>query len=309
MKSRAFRWKTRTGTINMADLPSVFWSGWIAVLTLVSLAAMVWLVWSIYFGRDAGHGSESGPVWDGNLREGNRPPPMWWFWLLFGSLIFSIIYLMLFPGLGAFPGMLNWSQGSRVAESYDEYEARFAGARAEIAAMSLAEIQNERGLMAVAERIFRRECAVCHGPEGRGQANLFPNLFDVDWQWGGGEEQIRQSIRGGRNAVMVGWAPVLGGEGIEQAGEYVLSLAGGVDEDHPGKAAYDQNCAVCHGADGGGNILLGASRLSDPVWLYGGDRESIRETLTHGRFGVMPAFDEQRLDDTQLQLILALLVR
>ncbi len=308
MKSRAFRWKTRMGTI-MADLPSVFWSGWIAVLTLVSLAAMVWLVWSIYFGRDAGHGPESGPVWDGNLREGNRPPPMWWFWLLFGSLIFSIVYLMLFPGLGGFPGMLNWSQGSRVAESYGEYEARFAGARAEIAAMSLAEIQNDSGLMAVAERIFRRECAVCHGPEGRGQADLFPNLFDVDWQWGGGEEQIRQSIRGGRNAVMVGWEPVLGGEGIEQVGEYVMSLAGGVGEDHPGKAAYDQNCAVCHGVDGGGNILLGASRLSDSVWLYGGDRESIRETLVNGRFGVMPAFDEQRLDDTQLQLLLALLVR
>ena len=293
----------------MADMPSAFWSGWIAVLTLVSLAGMVWLVWSVYFGRDRGHDSETGPVWDGNLKEGERPAPMWWFWLLFGSLIFSVVYLMLFPGLGGFAGLLDWSQGSRVAESYDDYEAKFAGVRAEIAEMSLAEIQNDTGLMEIAERIFRRECAACHGSEGRGQAGMFPNLHDVDWQWGGEEEQIRQSIRSGRNAVMVGWEAVLGVEGIEQVGDYVLRLADGVDEDHPGKAAFDLYCAVCHGADGGGNTLLGASRLSDRIWLYGGDPQSIHESLINGRFGVMPAFDEQRLDDTQLQLILALLVR
>lgn len=138
---------------------------------------------------------------------------------------------------------------------------------------------------------------------------MFPNLHDVDWQWGGEEEQIRQSIRSGRNAIMIGWEAALGEEGIEQVGDYVLSLADGVDEDHPGKAAFDLYCAVCHGADGGGNTLLGASRLSDRIWLYGGDPENIRESLINGRFGVMPAFDEQRLDDTQLQLILALLVR
>ncbi len=292
----------------MADMPSAFWSGWIAVLTLVSLAGMFWLVWSVYFGKDRGHEAGEGPVWDGNLEEGERPAPMWWFWLLLASLIFSLLYLILFPGLGSYPGLLDWSQGSRVAASYDEYEARFSQARSQIAGMSLAEIQNDSELMAAAERVFRRECAVCHGAEGRGQANLFPNLFDVDWQWGGTEEQIRQSIRGGRNAVMVGWEAVLGAEGIEQVGQYVLTLADGGDESHPGKAAYDQNCAVCHGVDGAGNVLLGASRLSDRIWLYGGDAESIRESLTQGRFGVMPAFDEQRLDATQLQLILALLV-
>jgi len=292
-----------------ADMPTAFWSGWIAVLTLVSLAGMVWLVWSVYFGRDKSQESKPGPVWDGDLKEGERPAPMWWIWLLFGSLIFSLVYLMLFPGLGSFQGLLDWSQGSRVAASYDDYEARFAASRAEISAMSVAEIQNDSGLMATAERIFRRECAVCHGPEGRGQADMFPNLHDVDWQWGGEEDQIRQSIRGGRNAVMVGWEAVLGADGIEQVSEYVLSLADGVAANHPGKAIYDRNCAVCHGADGAGNPLLGASRLSDRIWLYGGDPKSIRETLTQGRFGIMPAFDEQRLDNTQLQLILALLVR
>ncbi len=293
----------------MADMPSAFWSGWIAVLTLVSLAGVAWLVWSVYFGRDRGHEREAGPVWDGNLEEGKQPAPIWWFWLLFGSLIFSLVYLLLFPGLGNFAGLLDWSQGSRLAESHDDYEARFAGVRAEIAEMSLAEIQNDSGLMAVAERIFRRECAACHGPEGRGQASMFPNLHDIDWQWGGDEERIRQSIRGGRNAVMVGWEAVLGVDGIEQVSEYVLSLADGVAANHPGKAIYDRNCAVCHGADGAGNPLLGASRLSDRIWLYGGDPDNIRATLTQGRFGIMPAFDEQRLDDTQLQLILALLVR
>ncbi len=289
----------------MADLPSAFWSGWIAVLTLVSLAGLVWLACSVYFGGD--REPEAGPTWDTDLKEGDRPAPMWWFWLLFASLILSLVYLMLFPGLGSFQGLLDWSQGSRLAASRADYEARFAGVRSEIAAMSLTEIQSDAELMAAAERIFRRECAACHGPEGRGQADMFPDLRDADWQWGGEQEQIRQSIRGGRNAVMTAWGAVLGADGVEQVADYVPRLADGGDEDHPGKAAYDQYCAVCHGVDGGGNVLLGAPRLSDRVWLYGGDPDSIRETLNNGRFGVMPAFDEQRLDDTRLQLILALL--
>ncbi len=292
----------------MADMATGFWAGWIAVLTLVSLAAMAWLVWSIYFGRDLHEESEEEPVWDETLEEGHRPPPLWWFWLLFGALIFSLLYLIFFPGLGSYSGLLNWSQGQRVAESMDNFDERFAGQRAEVAAMSLAEIQNDLELMDTAERIFRRECSVCHGPDGRGQANLFPNLHDVDWQWGASPEQIEQTIRSGRRANMIAWQAVLGEEGVDRVAEYVQLLGSDVAADHPGAAQYQQLCVACHGADGGGNTMLGAPRLNDDIWLYGGDLTAIKTTLREGRFGVMPAFDE-RLDDFQIKLLIALLAR
>ncbi len=292
----------------MADLPTGFWSGWIAVVTLVSLAAVAWLTYSLYFHTDGSEHSGEEPVWDNDLREGTKAPPMWWFWLIFAGMVFTLIYLMLYPGLGSYAGLLDWSQGSRVAESYENFEANFADARATATELSLVEMQNDLELMATAERLFARECAACHGPDGRGQASLFPNLHDVDWQWGSTPEQIEQTIRGGRNAQMIAWGAILGEDGIRNVAEYVMELGDESDNSHPGQAAYQQNCAACHGMDGSGNPLLGAPRLTDDIWLYGGDLDSIMDTISFGRFGVMPAFD-QRLDDLQIKLLVALLVR
>ncbi len=291
-----------------ADMPSSFWSGWIIVLTVVSLIGLAWLILSVYFAKvDEAKGIVE-PVWDESLREGSSAPPMWWFWMLFASMIFTLIYLIVFPGLGSFGGLLNWSQGKRMVEAYENFDANFAEARTTIANMGLAEIQNDLDLMQTAERIFKRECSACHGPDGRGQASLFPNLHDIDWQWGGSAEQIEASIRGGRNANMIAWGAILGEEGIENVASYVSQLSSGPAADHPGKVQFEQMCAACHGADGAGNPALGAPKLSDDIWLYGGSIETIKTTLQQGRFGVMPAFN-QRLDDTQIKLLVALLAR
>ena len=96
----------------MADLPSGFWSGWIIVVTLVSIAAVAWLTYSLYFHTGTSEHSGEEPVWDNDLREGTKAPPMWWFWLIFAGMVFTLIYLMLYPGLGSYPGLLNWSQGN-----------------------------------------------------------------------------------------------------------------------------------------------------------------------------------------------------
>lgn len=292
----------------MADLPSGFWAGWILVITLVSLAAVAWLVWSIYFGRDKKEESEVEPIWDNNLAEGHNPPPLWWFWLLFAAMVFSLFYLILFPGLGSNTGLLNWSQGKRVADSYQNFAASFADVRGAVVAMELEELHGDPELMATAERIYRRECSVCHGPEGRGQANLFPDLHNGEWQWGGTPAQIEQTLRAGRRANMIAWQSILSAEVIGDVSGYVMTLNEGGDEAHPGKAMYEQNCAACHGVDGAGNEMLGASRLNDDIWLYGGDFDSIRDTLLYGRTGEMPAFGE-RLDDFQIRLLVAWLSR
>lgn len=291
----------------MADLPTGFWSGWIIVLTGVSLATLIWLVLSVYFAPGANEHSEAEPVWDNDLREGSNAPPLWWFWMLLAALVFSLIYLMLYPGLGSYKGLLNWSQGKRIVESYETYDTSFQEIRADIASKNLAEIQNDLDLMQVAERIFRRECSACHGPDGRGQASLFPNLMDIDWQWGASPEQIEQTIRGGRVANMLAWQAILGDENVGQVADYVANFSDS-DVAHPGRVVFQQSCAACHGLDGVGNPLLGAPNLTDNIWLYGGDLETVRASIAAGRNGVMPSF-EKRLDDAQIKLLVAMLAR
>ena len=291
----------------MADLPTGFWSGWIVVLTCVSLATLAWLVLSVYFAPDSREHAEQEPVWDNDLREGSSAPPFWWFWMLLAALVFSLIYLMLYPGLGSYKGLLNWSQGSRIVESYANYDASFEQVRTEIAAMSLVEIQNDLDLMQTAERIFKRECSACHGPDARGQASLFPNLMDIDWQWGARAEQIEQTIRGGRVANMLAWQSILGDESVVQVADFVMHFTDS-DDAHPGKAIYQQNCVACHGLDGAGNPLLGAPNLADDIWLYGDDVEAVRASIALGRNGVMPSF-AKRLDDAQIKLLVAMLAR
>lgn len=285
------------------DLPSDFWGGWIAVLTLVSLAGLGWLVYGAYFSKtDEEHHDET--VWDGNLREGSNPAPMWWFWMIFGAMIFSVIYLMLYPGLGTFKGMLKWSQGGRVAESRLAYQAAFGGIRSTIADARLSTLRADPKFMASAKRVFDRNCAACHGYDAAGQALLFPNLVDNDWQWGSAPEQIEQTIRGGRNAVMVGWQQVLGDDGVKNVADYVEALGRGGVDGHAGEAQFKQYCAACHGPAGNGNTALGAPNLADDVWLYGGSAKKISATIALGRNGIMPAF-ETRLDDTQVRLLVA----
>ncbi|MCB1669821.1 MAG: cytochrome-c oxidase, cbb3-type subunit III [Gammaproteobacteria bacterium] len=295
----------------MADLPNTFWSGWIAVITIVSLLGLVWLVFTIYFPRGKADQEHQGPepTWDDNLREGSNAPPLWWFWMIFSAMVFSVIYLMLFPGVGAFSGALNWSQGSRLAESFDDFRAEYQASRAAIVDAGLTELQDDTVLMETAEKLFSRNCAACHGVDGRGQASLFPNLMDIDWQWGGSPDQIEQTIRHGRSAMMPPWQASLGDDGVAQVAAYVKALsAGEAAEGHPGATQYGSFCVACHGPDGTGNPILGAPNLSDSTWLYGGSIEAITETLNNGRQGVMPAFGE-RLDDAQIKLLVAYLAR
>ena len=293
----------------MADLPTGFWAGWITVVTLTSLAALAWLVFSIYFAADAKEKSES-HVWDETLEEGSNPAPMWWFWLILSSMVFSVIYLMLYPGLGSFSGMLKWSQGGRLEESMVSYDERFGERRKQIANASLESLQDDEAIMASARRIFDRKCGLCHGADGAGQVSRFPDLTDNIWQWGGSPEQIEQTIRNGRQAQMVGWQAVLGDDGVRDVAHYVRSLARSY-ETHDvtnGQMLFGQFCIACHGASGEGNAALGAPSLVDIAWLYGSSTKDVEQTIAYGRYGHMPAFGE-RLDDTQVRMLLALLTR
>jgi len=162
--------------------------------------------------------------------------------------------------------------------------------------------------MNVASGLFEEHCSACHGINAQGQASLFPNLSDGVWQWGGSAQQIEQTLRNGRNAVMVSWLTALGGEAqLQSLAEYVLGMSQGADSSHPGKLYYDRFCIACHGPNGDGNALLGAPRLNDDIWLYGGEIGDIRKTIIEGRNGQMPAFADV-LDDQQIKMLTAWLL-
>lgn len=294
----------------MAGMPNDFWSGWIIVITVLSFVGMAWIIVSIYFAKPntPTDPQEQEPVWDEDLKEGNNAPPLWWFWLILGAMVFSVVYLMLYPGLGSYKGALDWSQDSRLESSNANFEQKFQQSRAAIAAASLSEIQGNDDYMGVAQRLFTRHCAACHGYEAQGQANLFPNLMDTEWQWGGTAEQIEQTIRNGRIAAMIPWQQLLGDEGVNQVAEYVVALGNDQVDGHPGQAQFQQNCIACHNVDGTGNPLLGAPNLTNDIWLYGGDLESIKTSIGQGRNGVMPAFKD-RLSDVQIKLLVAFLAQ
>jgi cytochrome c oxidase cbb3-type subunit 3 len=288
----------------MASLPSAFWGGWILVITGASFLALLWFVIDIY--RGGGDGNEH-EVWDENLREGAKPAPIWWFWFILGLMTISVVYVMLYPALGTYRGVLNWSMGSQLAQRKTEYDARFGAERQRILGLSPATLAADDAAMHSAWRVFNSNCSSCHGRDAAGQASHFPDLTDAAWQWGGEEEQIAATIRAGREGVMPGWTAAVGEKGIGQLADYVLALSGSQEstgQGAPGGVLFQQFCVACHGSDGSGNTQLGAPALNDASWTYGGSRANVVESIANGRNGSMPAF-ASRLDETQIRLLTA----
>ena len=290
----------------MADLPTGFWAGWIAVITIVTLVGLAWLVWSVYF---SANGAAAEDVWDETLREGTAPAPLWWFWFILALLALTVVYLALYPGIGAYQGVLQWSQGGRLAASAARYEQEFGARRAGIISADAATLRADALAMSAAASVFQNHCAACHGADAAGQANLFPNLTDTSWQWGGDASTIEQTVTAGRQAVMPPWQAVLNDVGVAQVAGYVTALsAGSADAASEGGKLYQMYCTACHGADGAGQVLLGAPALNDAEWLYGGTRADVHVSIAQGRNGVMPAFSG-RLDAAQIKLVVAWLTR
>ena len=275
----------------MADFVNDYWHWFIVIVSLVSILILFPFIFMNRGNRPSGDPETMGHVWDDDLEEYNNPLPGWWFNMFVITLVFGLVYLALYPGLGHFQGLLNWSskgqydeEMSAAAETFDPLFDNYA--RVDIRTLSTNESAMKSG-----ERLFANYCAGCHGSDARG-AKGFPNLRDSNWLYGGEPEQIRTSILDGRVAVMPAWGPALGEEGAANVANYLLQL-GNREHDKTragaGLQQYQQFCIACHGVDGTGNQALGAPNLVDRTWLYGGSLETIMESIMNGRAGVMPA--------------------
>jgi cytochrome c oxidase cbb3-type subunit 3 len=288
----------------MSDFFSGAWSIYIAGLTIASLLACLALLVIASRRRVMADDNTTGHVWDEDLKELNNPLPRWWMWLFVITVVFSAIYLALYPGLGSAPGSLRWSSSGQLQAETDKAAASMAPIYAKYVSMGAEELAADTQAMGIGERLYLNHCAACHGSDARGSRG-FPNLADGDWLWGGSLEQVKESIANGRSGVMPPMAASVGSaEDVRNLAHHVLSLSGSPHDSvaaNLGKPKYAV-CAGCHGADGTGNQALGAPDLTDKVWLHGWGEQAIVRAITQGIQNVMPA-QASRLTPEQIHVL------
>lgn len=314
---------------------TVFWSYWIAGLTLLLLVLLAGLFW-VCVRRDGievgvPEGEPLAHSYDEDIFELNQPVPRWWGYLFIFMFVAALLYLVLYPGLVAVGNQLNWSstkdhrvmvgQAPEHSESkaVDQYQALLEHADqtynkrlAQYDGLSYETLMQNEAALEVGARLFQQNCIQCHGMDAQG-GDGFPNLRDQNWIYGGMPEQIAQSIRNGRQGMM----PPRGGLPISDADvdalvHYLRSLSDlepQTAQAEQGRAIYMRGCFACHGMQAEGNIYIGAPNLSDSAWLYGdGDIASIKQTLLQGRHGVMPSWSSV-LGERKIRLLAAYLAK
>lgn len=295
---------------------NAFWSGYISLLTLGTIVALFWLIFATRKGESAGTTDKTlGHSFDG-IEEYDNPLPRWWFLLFIGTLVFGLLYLVLYPGLGNWAGVLpgyegGWTQTKQWQREVDQADAKFGPIFAKFSAMGVAQVAQDEHALKIGGRLFANHCAVCHGSDAKGAVG-FPNLADSEWRWGGDADTIKTTILHGRVAAMPAWGQVIGEDGVKNVAAYVrnglagLPLpAGAAGDVAAGSQVFAQNCAVCHGEKGTGTAAMGAPNLTNPAgWIYGSSLAQLQQTIRHGRNGRMPAQD-QYLGNDKVHLLAA----
>ncbi|GHT81430.1 cytochrome c oxidase, cbb3-type subunit III [Betaproteobacteria bacterium] len=269
-----------------ADFTSSFWGLYVAGLVTISLLVCVLILVLNMTSRETGAPQVQAHTWDETLQEYNNPLPKWWLYLFWGTLVFAVVYLAVFPGYGT----ANDDRGARA--EYAKETEKFQQVFDKYAKVDVAALAQQPEAVATGKRLFLTYCIQCHGSNAKGSPG-FPDLTDNDWLYGGEADTVKTSILEGRAGVMNAFGAVLSGDEIKDVANYVRSLSG-LSADaarvQRGEAVFAANCTVCHGPDGKGAAsmgaafaALGAPNLTDNVWLYGNSEAKIIEGVTRGR--------------------------
>jgi cytochrome c oxidase cbb3-type subunit 3 len=290
----------------MSDFVSGFWNFYVISIVLLSVIGCGVL---LKMQDSATHveGETTGHVWDEDLQEFSNPLPSWWRWLYYITIVFSLFYLAMYPGLGTYQGQFGWSSTGQYDGEMKKAEEQYGPIYKKFQSQDIMAVAANSEAKEMGQRLFLTYCSQCHGSDAKG-ARGFPNLTDNDWLFGGTPEQIKESIQKGRDAMMPakGVKPDLNGDQIKDIASYVRSLSGLATDSiraQRGKELFAAACSACHGPDGKGMVGV-APNLSDKVWLYSSSEDVIIETITKGRVNRMPAFGEF-LGDAKVHLLTA----
>ena len=297
----------------MAD----FTNGWLGILIALVVAISIFgcgvLLWSqskmkVKVGADGKPlpVETTGHVWDGDLQENNNPLPGWWMKLFYGTIVFSVAYLLLYGGFGSYKGILGWSEIDEYKTELKAGDAQYGPLFQKYLAMDIPTVAKDPQAHEIGERLFLNTCAQCHGSDAQGVKG-YPNLTDKDWLYGGDPQTILTTLHDGRQGFMPPMADAVGNaDDVLNVANYVLSLSNSPHDGAKavlGKAKFAA-CAACHGEDGKGMQAMGAPNLTDKIWLYGGNLDSIIEGINKGRKNMMPAY-KGIIDENKLHLLAA----
>jgi len=265
------------------------WTLFVLILTIANVAAAGALI--LWFSRvRTSEGATTGHVWDGDIQEGNNPMPRWWLGLFWLTIVWGLVFFVVYPSFGSW-SISGWTQAGQYDDEVAAAEAVYGEIFARFAATPITELVDNPAALSAGRNLFVNNCAQCHGSDAGG-ARGYPNLTDAEWQWGGTPEQVLATIRNGRTGVMPPLGQALDAATVDLLVDYVQSLAGrdiAADRVAAGRTSYVTLCSVCHGQNGEGNVLLGAPQLSNETWLYGGGAGIIRDVIVNGRTNQMPA--------------------
>ena len=260
-----------------------------------------------------------GHEWDG-IEELDTPMPRWWLWSFYATIVWAVIYVILYPAwplvTQATEGVLGWSSRGQLAEEIARENERKAPILAALAQVPIERLPEDsermRAAVAGGRAAFKVNCVQCHG-EGAAGFEGYPNLNDDDWLWGGDLKAIEYTLihgirQPGNSQTRIGQMPAFAGiltpDQAGQVASHVLSLTGKAPANAAGAQLYADNCAVCHGPDGLGLREFGAPDLADAIWLYGGTHEQVTRQILQPRHGVMPAWGN-RLDPVTIKMLAA----
>ncbi|SDW00777.1 cytochrome-c oxidase, cbb3-type subunit III [Thiocapsa roseopersicina] len=273
--------------------------------------------------------NNTGHVWDDNLRELANPPPRWWMLGFWASILFVIVYTILYPswpvGQQATPGLLGWTQIQEYEQGVAQVDAKRGPFEEQISQMTAEEIIADPGLLqytlASAKVLFGDYCSACHGSGGQGNPG-YPVLADDDWLYGGSMVKIKETLTNGRKGAMTAHATILSQEEIDALAHWVVEMNEGGAGSAEGWELYRaKGCNACHGEKANGVLVeladgeivsVGAANLTDSIWRFEpGGFESARHTIMYGvnqpgvpetRDAVMPAFGSvAKVDDVEVR--------
>ena len=183
----------------------------------------------------------TGHEWDG-IRELDNPMPRWWLWSYYGTVVWSLVYVIVFPALPFIEdysrGLFDYSSRKQVTQEVAQGQAAYADLRELIAEGDIESIRSDDKLFTYAigggRSAYLLHCSQCHG-SGADGGQGYPNLNDDDWLWGGDlqaiEQTIRYGIRAEDEATRISQMPAFLDDGIlnpsqlDSVTHYVLSLS------------------------------------------------------------------------------------